>query len=86
MAALYLGSRIHAVCVLYAYKYGENCIIHYSLNVFVCFFSFTPCALHCWTCGAAQLVRIHWIVPACESGTPVVAQCMKVALLRHSIV
>lgn len=40
MAALYPGSRIH-VCVLYAYKSGENVIIHYSLNVFLFFFFYS---------------------------------------------
>lgn len=39
MAALYPGFHIHGDCLPYAYKYGENVIIHYSFNVFAFFFT-----------------------------------------------
>ncbi len=56
MAALYPGSCIHGVCVLNAYKYGENVIIHYSLNVFVFSFFYSLCftLLDLWTGTVGQ--------------------------------
>jgi len=34
--------------------------------VIMCFLA--HCALRCWPCGVAQLVKICWLVPVCESG------------------
>lgn len=66
MAALYPSSHIHAVCVLYAYEYCENVIIHYGFNAFVwVFLLIVLCAvglveLHSWSgfVGSSQRVKV----------------------------
>lgn len=65
MVALYPGSHIHVVCVLYAYKYGENVIIHYNLNVFFFLLLIVLCTVglvepHSWSgfVGLSRRVKV----------------------------